>query len=101
MIRSLITSFFLVLFLFPMVEKELHAMEHHDDEHCAEHELMHLHEKDHICNISDFTFDPVSNFTVDFITVLSPLFQKENFIYHGFDVILFLDKNYLRGPPNA
>lgn len=44
----------LVLFLFPMVEQQLHAFEHSADKHCTA-STKHFHEQEHHCDICDFT----------------------------------------------
>ena len=45
---------FLFLFLFPLVEKEIHAIEHADDVHCSASDK-HFHELEHSCSICDYT----------------------------------------------
>jgi len=45
---------FLFLFLFPQVEKEIHAFEHLDDVHCTATDK-HFHELEHTCSICDYT----------------------------------------------
>lgn len=44
----------LILFLFPMVEKQAHAFEHSADTHCIASDK-HFHEPEHHCDICDFT----------------------------------------------
>lgn len=44
----------LVLFLFPMAEKQVHAFEHITDSHCTTNDK-HFHESEHHCDICDFT----------------------------------------------
>jgi hypothetical protein len=46
--------FFLFLFLFPTVEKQLHAFEHTNDIHCSSTD-QHFHTQEHTCSICDFT----------------------------------------------
>jgi hypothetical protein len=46
--------FVLLLFLFPMVEKQLHAFEHLNEQHCTANEK-HFHEAEHHCTVCDFT----------------------------------------------
>jgi hypothetical protein len=50
---------FLFLFLFPLVEKEMHALEHADDVHCSASDK-HFHELEHSCSICDYSV-PDSN----------------------------------------
>ncbi|MFY9308348.1 MAG: hypothetical protein WAQ28_04780 [Bacteroidia bacterium] len=44
----------LLLFLFPMVEKQVHAFEHLSDKHCTANEK-HFHELEHHCDVCVFT----------------------------------------------
>lgn len=44
----------LFLFLFPMVERELHAFEHSADKHCTANEK-HFHDLEHHCDSCDLT----------------------------------------------
>jgi hypothetical protein len=54
-LKKYISVFFLLLFLFPLAEKELHAFEHSDDIHCSESDK-HFHSLEHHCSICSFTF---------------------------------------------
>jgi hypothetical protein len=45
--------FFLLLFLFPLAEKQAHAFQHHNDLHCSATNK-HFHSEEHICSICDF-----------------------------------------------
>lgn len=84
MIRSFLAIFALMLFLFPLAEKEMHALDHHDDEHCAEHELMHLHEKDHVCFICDFTFEKSDAIIWQYSTNVETPTLPHYFLYFSF-----------------
>ncbi len=53
-IKKYFSVFFLMLFLFPIVEKEIHALEHAGDPHCIS-ENKHFHNLEHNCGICDFT----------------------------------------------
>jgi hypothetical protein len=58
MLRSVqryISCLLLALFLFPMVEKQLHAFEHAEEFHCTSTDK-HFHDAEHSCEICDFTF---------------------------------------------
>jgi hypothetical protein len=46
--------FLLLLFLFPLAEKEFHALEHKDDFHCTSLEK-HYHNYEHHCDICNYT----------------------------------------------
>ncbi len=52
--KKYISLFFLSLFLFPLVEKEFHAIEHAYDVHCNATDK-HFHELEHTCSICDYT----------------------------------------------
>ncbi|MBN8694948.1 MAG: hypothetical protein J0L87_00335 [Bacteroidetes bacterium] len=49
----------LFLFLFPLVEKEMHTLEHMDDFHCTSSDK-HFHEQEHSCSLCDYSV-PDSN----------------------------------------
>jgi hypothetical protein len=49
----------LLLFLFPLVETELHAISHWNDKHCLETGL-HFHQEEHHCTLCDFVL-PLGN----------------------------------------
>ena len=53
-IKKYFSLFFLFLFLFPMVEKEIHALEHKADIHCSATDK-HFHSLEHNCSVCDFT----------------------------------------------
>jgi hypothetical protein len=46
--------FLLLLFLFPLVEKQLHIYDHRDDTRCLATDK-HFHEQEHSCPICEFT----------------------------------------------
>lgn len=50
--------FLLLLFLFPLVEKQLHIFDHQKETRCSATDK-HFHEKEHSCRICEFTIsDP-------------------------------------------
>ena len=53
-LKKYLSLFLLLLFLFPLAEKELHALEHADEEHCTASDK-HFHELEHNCHVCDFT----------------------------------------------
>ncbi|MES2284239.1 MAG: hypothetical protein V4547_01040 [Bacteroidota bacterium] len=74
-IKKYLSFVLLFLFLFPMVEKEIHAFEHSMDEHCASSDF-HFHDQEHDCAICDFTIlDSNAKSTIDYqlITSVYPL----------------------------
>jgi hypothetical protein len=54
LLKNISSIFLLFLFLFPLVEKEMHALEHADDFHCSSVDK-HFHELEHSCSICDYT----------------------------------------------
>jgi hypothetical protein len=52
--KKYISLAILLLFLFPMVEKQIHAFEHSADKHCTANEK-HFHELEHHCDVCVFT----------------------------------------------
>lgn len=53
-LKKYLSFFFLLLFLFPTVETQLHAFEHAADVHCQASDK-HFHKQEHHCAICDFT----------------------------------------------
>ena len=72
LIKHCLGVLLVVLFLFPQVEKSLHALEHHDEFHCTESET-HYHEAEHHCSICDYEvshlISPVSVFQFEYLTL--------------------------------
>lgn len=54
LLKNISSIFLLFLFLFPLVEKEMHALEHADDFHCSSVDK-HFHELEHSCSLCDYT----------------------------------------------
>jgi hypothetical protein len=53
-IKKYLSFFLLFLFLFPTIEKQLHALEHNADTHCTATDK-HFHSLEHSCSICDYT----------------------------------------------
>jgi len=53
-IKKYCAFIFLGAFLFPLVEKELHMLEHANDFHCTASDK-HFHEQEHNCSLCDYT----------------------------------------------
>ena len=70
-LKKYISFFFLFLFLFPTIEKQLHAFEHREDVHCTAVNK-HFHTQEHSCSICDFTItDSNASPDVDFQFIIS------------------------------
>lgn len=59
-LKKYYSLFFVLLFLYPMVEKEFHAFEHQNDTHCAAADK-HFHALEHSCSICDYTVIKLSS----------------------------------------
>lgn len=53
-IKNILSFFLLFIFLFPLLEREVHASEHSRDNHCTVGSK-HFHDLEHHCSICDFT----------------------------------------------
>ena len=87
LVRKLISVVFLVLFLFPAVQKELHTFSHKDDIACSARDTKHLHEQHHYCKYCDFSVpvhallqvdQPLGLFNLEFITITDNYFSINN-----------------------
>ena len=70
------SSFFLLLlFLFPVVEKQVHTFIHYSDNHCSSTTDKHFHESEHSCNLCDFNFTdstPLEKSDLSFYIKITP-----------------------------
>lgn len=89
--------FFLFLLLFPLVEKGLHALEHHDEVHCSIIDK-HFHEQEHECSICDFTINESNGSpSNDFAFTIS----YQNFSYQELVLSLHIPFSYSNLPSRA
>src|ERR1700753_3093425 len=79
-IKKYLSFFFLFLFLFPTVEKQLHAFEHRADLHCTSTDK-HFHSQEHSCSICDFTITD-SNAAPE--TAVQLVISTQQFSFHPF-----------------
>lgn len=97
--KKIISVLSIPFFLFPSLVVGLHIFSHSEEEHCAEHETTHLHEKHQDCKVCDFSFDTEVDFfgynenrtTTAFYDIPS---GKFSFVHQS----LFLSES-LRAPP--
>jgi hypothetical protein len=69
--KKYLPLFFILLFLFPMVEKGMHDLEHGNDKHCRAKDK-HFHELEHNCSVCDHTtVDLSSSLPADFVIIIS------------------------------
>ncbi len=99
MIRQFITYFTLLLFLFPMIEQGIHAFGHEEEEHCAEYEETHLHEKHHDCKLCDFNVEPLIGYNSDLKNIHLTFYFEFDFNYHSFSDSFTHHFFSLRAPP--
>ncbi len=98
-IKKYLTFVLLFLFLFPMVEKELHALEHSADKHCIANEK-HFHELEHHCDICDLNI--TTPFTLSNFDNRAPFRFSEKLIFCSHTAIFISSpaNSFLpRGPP--
>lgn len=75
--KKYVSILFLLIFLFPLVEKQIHEFEHKDDIHCSASDK-HFHELEHNCSVCDHTLiDSTYSATTDYQLTLS--FQPFSF----------------------
>jgi hypothetical protein len=98
-INKYFSLFCLLLFLFPLAEKQVHAFHHTEDPHCLASDK-HFHALEHNCSICDFTVtDSGSPAENNFVFITSEFkfsynFFKEN--SHSTDLHHYLPA---RAPP--
>ncbi|MFL5762303.1 MAG: hypothetical protein ACJ77K_00065 [Bacteroidia bacterium] len=92
---------FLLIFLFPMAEKELHAFEHRGDFHCTATDK-HFHKVEHSCDLCDLTITSSEAFIqhIFAFTLPSSDFYHTPFVSSGRSVKAFQDLP-ARAPPVA
>ncbi|MGZ4053703.1 MAG: hypothetical protein ACXVPY_08135 [Bacteroidia bacterium] len=79
-VKKYVSIFFLFLFLFPTIEKQVHAFEHSADSHCTATDK-HFHTLEHSCSICDFTITD-SNQAPE--TEIQFIISANHFSYHPF-----------------
>jgi hypothetical protein len=100
--KSHIAIFCFILFVFPVVAKQMHALIHSSENHCNEHHVVHLHESEHNCFLCDYvpaTVHQVLSFEYSFSSSFLSNYifcNHNNFIRNTISYTLCL-----RGPPVA
>lgn len=64
-VRSAISFFFLLAFLYSLAEKTLHELSHAGDTHCNTVSQEHLHQEEHHCDVCDFTLTGTADFSAN------------------------------------
>ena len=99
-IKKYFSVLLLFLFLFPQIEKEVHAFHHLADAHCSSSDK-HFHEQEHNCSICDYTITNTT--TAETPAKLTVTVQQ--FIYSPFVVNINTTNAYhhlpARAPPIA
>ncbi len=100
-IKKYCSLLFLIAFLFPQIEQQLHAFEHSDDFHCTSSDK-HFHEQEHVCSICDYIIPdkeetPVSDCLIinNFVIIK---YHKANFIKQSEN---YFNNLSARAPPKA
>ncbi|MDF2435659.1 MAG: hypothetical protein K0Q95_35 [Bacteroidota bacterium] len=100
-VKTYLSVFLLFLFLFPMAEKQVHAFNHHTDEHCSSSDK-HFHEEEHSCNICDFNFTDSALCPEDEISFSLAVISSD---YNTYSENNYSEKAFYllssRGPPRA
>lgn len=89
--------FLLFLLFFPIVEKGLHALEHHDELHCTITDK-HFHEQEHECSICDFTITDTNGSPSNEVSFI---ISSQNFSYQKFTRELSIPFAYSNLPSRA
>ena len=76
-IKNIFSLFLLFLFIFPLIEKEVHDFECTTDVHCTASEI-HFHNLEHHCDICDFTITDSNGIPS---TDVSFVISAQNFSY--------------------
>lgn len=79
-VKKYLSFFILLLFLFPTIERGVHAFNHVGDTHCNSSDK-HFHTEEHHCSICDFTSTD-SNAPVP--TNYSSIIIVSDFLFHPF-----------------
>lgn len=101
-IKKYFSLFFLLLFLFPQVEKGIHDFTHGTGSHCKELSL-HFCEKEHSCTLCDYQITPAIKSIVPFSTSF-PIVEKEITFIIPITIFLSQELKYnlpSRAPPIA
>ena len=99
-LRKISAFFFLLVFLYPTVAEAINTLEHLDDKHCVEHNVIHVENIEHHCFICDFVPAPVMKPSVCELVAITKHFTPRmvvaNSSYYVITDYLSAD---LRGPP--
>ncbi len=96
-IKNSLSFLLLCLFLFPAVEREVHAYEHQNDIHCASTDK-HFHEEEHNCSICDFTItDSTSPTPLPFCSITI----SKDFCFNSYNEQVYFSKAYQHLPSRA
>ena len=79
-VKKYFSIFLLFLFVFPLVEKEVHSFNHISDLHCFSSNK-HLHPLEHNCSICDYTS---TNSNANFLTQNKFILSVQNFSFEPF-----------------
>ena len=100
--KNILAFLCLFVFLFPLVESEIHSFAHMNDFHCTDNSYVHFHKADHHCILCDFTADfstPPSS--IRHISELKNLYVLNFFFSENNYLLQPKDFHSLRGPPSV
>lgn len=99
--KKYLPLFFLFLFLFPMLKKGTHDLEHQSDIHCTATDK-HYHDQEHSCPVCEFTLSYFSDVVVKKFQFYIPVQQ---FLFHPFVECIYVPDAFqyfpARAPPIA
>ena len=79
-LKTTFSVFFLLIFLFPFVEKELHHLSHINDLHCCI-KVTHFDSQEHHCTICDFANDFSGTPVIFHFNLLIAIIKDINFLF--------------------
>jgi hypothetical protein len=99
-LKRIASYFFLLVFLSPFVEKQLHDFVHSKDFHCVEKSGQHFHQYEHVCSFCDYHFQSTGE---DQLKPVTPLPFRNSVLIEQ-PVRVFASSSWLhqhpsRGPP--
>ena len=101
-LKNVISTFFLLVFLFPPITEIVHSFRHSNDFHCTELFAIHFHETEHHCAICDYVPATSDKPNIQRFTSFPPYQTHELLAFY--QTISFEQHNFnfsLRGPPTV
>ena len=100
LIKKYGSLFLLLAFLFPLVQKELHALEHSDESQCSTTTEKHFHAEEHHCDICDFALPSLDETIAETLSIQLAISTLAYTTPHAEDIFLSPSLNIpARAPP--